>query len=60
MGDEEKGDVVSELAADILQKVPVKYDIESVSKKYPIQYMNSMNTVLKQVRNVLFFFCLLV
>ncbi|KAK6624385.1 hypothetical protein RUM44_011244 [Polyplax serrata] len=47
-GGEEKGDLVSELAGGILRKVPNKFDLESVGKKYPIQYMNSMNTVLKQ------------
>lgn len=49
-GGEEKGDLVSELAGGILRKVPNKFDLESVGKKYPIQYMNSMNTVLKQVK----------
>lgn len=43
------GDLVIQLASNILKKVPGKFDVVEVSKKYPILYMNSMNTVLKQV-----------
>lgn len=39
---------VSNLAADILSKMPPQFDLEYVSKKYPVLYMNSMNTVLRQ------------
>lgn len=53
-GGEEKGDEVSELAANILRQIPDKYNVEAVSEKYPILYMNSMNTVLKQVRYKIF------
>lgn len=41
-------EVVSTLAADILSKIPAQFDMKEVSKKYPIVYMNSMNTVLCQ------------
>ena len=40
--------VVSNLAANILSKMPPQFDVEKVSKKYPVLYMNSMNTVLRQ------------
>lgn len=53
-GGEEKGDEVSELAANILRQIPDKYNVEAISEKYPILYMNSMNTVLKQVRYKIF------
>lgn len=49
--------MVTELANDILEKVPNVYDVEEVSKKYPVMYSNSMNTVLKQVK--LYFFLLM-
>lgn len=41
--------MVLDLAEDILTKVPDIYDVEGVSKKYPVIYENSMNTVLRQV-----------
>lgn len=41
--------MVSDLAAEIHQKIPKEFDIVSVAAKYPIMYSNSMNTVLKQV-----------
>lgn len=41
-------EVVIALAADILSKIPTQFDVKEVSKKYPILYMNSMNTVLCQ------------
>ncbi|KAL1497384.1 hypothetical protein ABEB36_008364 [Hypothenemus hampei] len=40
--------VVIDLAQDILTKVPDTFNIEAVSKKYPVIYENSMNTVLRQ------------
>lgn len=42
--------MIIDLANDILGKVPNVFDIDDVSKRYPVMYSNSMNTVLKQVR----------
>ncbi|XP_055840841.1 dynein axonemal heavy chain 3 isoform X1 [Episyrphus balteatus] len=33
---------------EILSRLPQPYDIEEVSRKYPVVYTNSMNTVLRQ------------
>jgi dynein heavy chain len=41
-------EIVSALADEILGKIPTQFDIESASEKYPVLYMNSMNTVLRQ------------
>lgn len=41
--------IITELAADILAKVPKPFDIKAVSERYPVFYANSMNTVLRQV-----------
>lgn len=41
--------MIIDLANDILGKIPDPFNIEAVSEKYPVQYMNSMNTVLRQV-----------
>ena len=40
--------VVDELAADILSKLPSDFDLEMVIEKYPVVYSESMNTVLRQ------------
>lgn len=48
-GEEGQDQAVIDLAEDILSKVPDTYDVEDVSKKYPVMYDNSMNTVLRQV-----------
>ncbi|XP_029639148.1 dynein heavy chain 3, axonemal-like isoform X2 [Octopus sinensis] len=42
------GEVIQELATDILQKLPENYDMEMVIQKYPVLYTESMNTVLRQ------------
>ncbi|KAB0793663.1 hypothetical protein PPYR_13283 [Photinus pyralis] len=39
---------VVELVKEILGKVPNPFDVEAISEKYPVMYMNSMNTVLRQ------------
>lgn len=49
-GGEDTQDMIIDLANDILGKVPNVFDIDDVSKRYPVMYSNSMNTVLKQVR----------
>uniref|UniRef100_A0A8C7GT98 Dynein axonemal heavy chain 3 n=1 Tax=Oncorhynchus kisutch TaxID=8019 RepID=A0A8C7GT98_ONCKI len=42
------GEVVDELAEDILSKLPADFDIQMVINKYPVMYEESMNTVLRQ------------
>ena len=41
-------EVVDELSAEILSKLPADFDIPQVQKKYPVIYTESMNTVLIQ------------
>lgn len=41
-------EVVNELAADILSKLPADFDLEKVMELYPVVYTESMNTVLRQ------------
>lgn len=49
-GGAERGDGgVLELTRDVSARLPPPYDVRAVSAKYPVQYYNSMNTVLKQV-----------
>lgn len=40
--------MVFQLCSDILSKIPLPFDTLEVAKKYPVLYMNSMNTVLRQ------------
>nr|CAI5856319.1 unnamed protein product [Callosobruchus analis] len=47
-GGEDTQDMIIDLANDILSKVPDVFNVEEVSKKYPVMYSNSMNTVLRQ------------
>jgi dynein heavy chain, axonemal len=39
---------LKEIAEDILGKVPANFDMEAASKKHPIKYEDSLNTVLQQ------------
>jgi dynein heavy chain len=41
-------EVVEDLANDILSKLPDDFDLEMVMKNYPVEYNESMNTVLRQ------------
>ncbi|XP_039273758.2 dynein axonemal heavy chain 3-like isoform X3 [Styela clava] len=41
-------EVIDDLAADILSKLPPDFDMEMVMEKYPVVYDESMNTVLRQ------------
>ena len=38
--------MLKEIAGDILSKLPPNFDILEASKKHPIKYEDSMNTVL--------------
>ncbi|XP_064624417.1 dynein axonemal heavy chain 3-like [Lineus longissimus] len=47
-GGKSSGDVIQDLAEDILNKLPQNYNMEAVIAKYPVVYNESMNTVLRQ------------
>ncbi|XP_053614808.1 dynein axonemal heavy chain 12 [Plodia interpunctella] len=40
--------ILVQMAAEILSKLPKRFDIEEAQKKYPVDYNESMNTVLVQ------------
>lgn len=40
--------VINELAADILSKLPADFNLEVINEKFPVIYNESMNTVLRQ------------
>jgi len=41
-------EVIDELAADILSKLPPNFNLEEIHKQFPVVYNESMNTVLRQ------------
>ena len=47
-GGKSRDDVIGEVAADILSRLPANYDLEAISSKYPVTWSESMNTVLCQ------------
>lgn len=47
-GEKSPDDVVLDVAADILQKLPKNFDREATMSRYPTLYNQSMNTVLIQ------------
>lgn len=49
-GEGSEGGGVVELTREMMSRLPNQFDVFEVSNKYPVQYYNSMNTVLKQVR----------
>uniref|UniRef100_A0A5K3EKL7 Dynein_C domain-containing protein n=1 Tax=Mesocestoides corti TaxID=53468 RepID=A0A5K3EKL7_MESCO len=47
-GEKSSESTVSDLALDILSKLPNDFDLHKVMKQYPVVYKESMNTVLRQ------------
>lgn len=47
-GGKSSGEIMEELAADILSKFPPPFKLDEVIEKYPVLYTESMNTVLRQ------------
>lgn len=41
--------VLQEITTDVLEKLPPGFNLKFVGEKYPFDYSNSMNTVLRQV-----------
>jgi dynein heavy chain len=47
-GGKSNDDIITEVAADILSRIPTTFNIEAAVVKYPVNYNESMNTVLIQ------------
>ncbi|KAJ3254160.1 Dynein heavy chain 7, axonemal [Boothiomyces macroporosus] len=47
-GSKSNEQIVTEVATDMLNRLPVAFDIQHISQKYPTDYFESMNTVLLQ------------
>ena len=47
-GEVTRDDMLMDLAADILNRIPNGIDFENVTRKFPVMYEESMNTVLQQ------------
>lgn len=45
---EGEDDLINNLADSILSKLPAPFDVAEATKKYPVEYSQSMNTVLTQ------------
>jgi dynein heavy chain len=43
-----RDETIAEVAADVLGKLPELFDLEAISGKYPVDWAESMNTVLTQ------------
>lgn len=43
-----KNSILEDLSSDILKKLPARFDIDVIAAKYPVQYSESMNSVLTQ------------
>lgn len=47
-GGKSREEIVEEVSRDILASTPEIFNVEDISKKYPVMYEQSMNTVLMQ------------
>nr|XP_006820578.1 PREDICTED: dynein heavy chain 3, axonemal-like [Saccoglossus kowalevskii] len=47
-GGKSSQEIIEDLSADILSKIPPDFDIAMIIRKYPVVYNESMNTVLRQ------------
>ena len=47
-GGKSKDETINDVATDILSKLHADYDLEKISAKYPVDWAESMNTVLTQ------------
>ena len=47
-GGRSKEEVLGDLAAEIAGKLPHEFDLEAANFKFPVDYLESMNTVLRQ------------
>lgn len=47
-GSKSSDDIIGTVAADILSKIPPKFKIDEIMIKFPVNYNESMNTVLVQ------------